>query len=443
MACIRAELKSFSRVKEPILAFFDAHHRLKVMFYQKREIQETTVAMPWLRRAEIRFNDRKDSQYLADVFGRPFARLLTIPVQSRGVLYLEHSLRKDETAQFLNFIEDRVQAISIALDRLFLEQQLKDSSLMWERTFDSLQDPVAIFGAGREILRSNRAFSERFASLAVGDLSDELFGAWFQHDGCEYEVHSYPIAVDHDGLPTNIINHYVDVTRSARLKKQLMQGEKMAALGHLAGHIAHELNNPLTGIRSLAQLLIPQAPEGTNLKKDLTEVELAAERCQKIIVNLREFSTAGFEQKQIRVDLNEIVTKTLSLLNSLTRRFELNLNLNQSELPVFVEPHLAQQVLFNIVKNACEAMGETGRLTVSTNQKENLAVVSVEDTGPGIAPELHAKIFEFFFTTKSIGEGTGLGLSMSRSIVEKFGGRIELNSRAGKGATFRVELPLA
>ncbi len=443
MVCIRAELKSFSRVKEPILAFFDAHHRLKVMYYQKREIQEATVAAPWLRRAEIRFNDRKDSQYLADVFGRPFARLLTIPVQARGVLYLEHSLRRDETDEFLNFIEDRVRALSIALDRLFLEQQLKDSSLMWERTFDSLQDPVAIFGAGREILRSNRAFSERFANLAASELSDELFGARVHHGGCDYEVHSYPIAVGHDDRPTNVINHYVDVTRSIRLKKQLMQGEKMAALGHLAGHIAHELNNPLTGIRSLAQLLIPQAPGGTNLKNDLIEVELAAERCQKIIVNLREFSTAGFEQKQVRIDLNDIVTKTLSLLNSLTRRFELSLNLSQKDLPVFVEPHLAQQVIFNIVKNACEAMGESGRLTISTNREQNMAVISIGDTGPGIAPELHAKIFEFFFTTKSIGEGTGLGLSMSRSIVEKFGGQIELSSQVGEGATFRVELPLA
>ncbi len=454
MVRIRAELKNFARVKEPILAFADAHHRLRLTFYQKGSIHEKTVTAGWSRRPDIRFNDVKDSQYLANIFGRPFARLLAIPIRSRrrrsdqkskadGVLYLEHSLKKEEVATFLKFIEDRVEAMSSALDRLFLEQQLKDSSLMWERTFDSLQDPVAIFGSDGEILRANRAFSEQLANLSVDGLFDETI----QHDGREYEVHSYPISVGHTDRPSNTISHYIDVTRSTRLKKQLMQGEKMAALGQLAGHIAHELNNPLTGIRSMAQLLIPQAPEGTNLKSDLIEAEIAAERCQKIITNLREFSTAGFEQKQIRVDLNDIVTKTLSLLNSLTRRFELIVELSSSEVPIFVEPHLTQQVIFNIVKNACEAMTDSGQLVVKTyaakdNSGESIAAVSIEDSGPGIAPELREKVFEFFFTTKAVGEGTGLGLSMSRSIVERFGGRIEFDSTIGKGTTFRVLLPL-
>ncbi len=450
MGCVRRELHSFSRVKDPILAFVDSRQNLRVVYYRGREVHEAKMQSPWSQSQDIRFNDLNDSRYLANVFGRPFARLLAIPVRSRrrldeqkmrvgGVLYLEHALKENETKDFLEFIDHRAQVLSLSLDRLFLEEHLKEASLMWERTFDGLQDPVAIFGAGREILRANRSFTDQLTGVDT----NYLFQTRIEHHGREYEVHSYPITFGENEKSAAIINHYVDVTAAVRLQKQLVQGEKMAALGQLAGHIAHELNNPLTGIRSLAQLLIPQADEGANLKNDLVEVERAAERCQDIITNLREFSSGDYEQKQTRVDLNEIVNKTLSLLKIMTRRFELILELARPEVPVFVEAQLTQQVLFNLVKNACQAMGESGRLTISTISRGDEAILSVADTGPGIAPELRPKIFDYFFTTKSVDEGTGLGLSMSRNIIEKLHGRIEFDSEVGAGTVFRVILPLA
>ena len=450
MESVRRELRIFTRVKDPILAFIDSRQTLRVVYYRGRSVHEARVSAPWSQNHEIRFNDVNDSRYLANVFGRPFARLLTIPVRSRrrldeqkmrvgGVLYLEHSLRESEAKQFLDFINHRAQVLSLSLDRLFLEEHLKEASLMWERTFDGLQDPVVIFGMTREVLRANHSFLEQLDGVTT----DDLFQSHLTHREREYEVHSYPITFGENEKSAATINHYVDVTAATRLQKQLVQGEKMAALGQLAGHIAHELNNPLTGIRSLAQLLIPRAGTGTNLKNDLVEVERAAERCQDIIINLREFSSGEYEQKQARVDLNEIVKKTLSLLNIMTRRFELNLELTQPEVPVFVEAQLTQQVLFNLVKNACQAMGETGRLTISTIGHESSAILSVADTGPGIPAELRPKIFDYFFTTKSVDEGTGLGLSMSRNIIEKLGGRIEFDSEMGVGTVFRVVLPLA
>jgi signal transduction histidine kinase len=213
----------------------------------------------------------------------------------------------------------------------------------------------------------------------------------------------------------------------------------------LAGHIAHELNNPLTGVRSLAQILVEQAPEGSTLKQDLKEVETAAERCQEIIKNLLDFSSGGFESQQVKVSLAEIVQRTLPLLKTLISRFDTHIDLSAEPDTVFVQPQLLQQVVFNIVKNAAQAMGDTGELRVQTNfdSARSEVSLSIADSGGGIPPEIQKQIFDFFFTTKSAGQGTGLGLSMSQSIVERFNGRIELSSEVGKGSQFKIVLPYA
>lgn len=109
---------------------------------------------------------------------------------------------------------------------------------------------------------------------------------------------------------------------------------------------------------------------------------------------------------------------------------------------VKVEPHLMQQVIFNLVNNACQAMRDKGEITVHTHKDEEWAFLEVKDTGPGIEESIREKIFEPFFTTKDEGEGTGLGLSLSRDFVRQFGGDLECESKTGQGSVFRVKLPL-
>jgi signal transduction histidine kinase len=192
--------------------------------------------------------------------------------------------------------------------------------------------------------------------------------------------------------------------------------------------------------------LVEVADEGT-LIEDIREVEKAAGRCQKIIENLLDFSRGDTGDKRIAVSLNEIVRRTLPMLKTAVREHRSEIAFGESEDPIWVEPHLMQQVVFNLVNNACQAMNDPGTITVETETAFDasgraVSVLHVKDTGVGIPPEIIESIFEPFFTTKERGQGTGLGLSMSRSVIEEFGGKIEVTSRAGHGAHFTVRLPL-
>lgn len=456
---IKSETRPFSKVKEPILAFVNAQNELQLLYFQGTQVLEKTVSGVWSQKFEVRSNDLSDSQFLADLFGRPFAKLLSIPLQLKrklmqqsikvsALLFFEHDMKANEVAQFLDFIEVRKLPLSIALDRLLLSNDLNESSLLWERTFDSLNDPVAIFDSNFEVLRANKSFTEKLSDLST----EELTKSSFKFSDHLYQVKSYPISLGLQEHSTNLINHYVDVTLGQKLQNQMIQNEKMAALGHLAGNIAHELNNPLTGIRSLAQVLVQATPADSQLHNDLIEVESATERCQTIIRNLLEFSKGGVESTNQKVSLNDIIKKTLPLLKTMISPFDVQLDFTAENCDVFVQPQLMQQVVFNIIKNAAQAMGNSGKLSVRTFITKNdhlnaveeglVANISIEDTGGGVEKEIEKQIFDFFFTTKSSGQGTGIGLSMSKNIVDRFGGDIRLENQIGIGSKFIISLPI-
>lgn len=449
MSLLKNEVKSFLKVKEPILAFARGQSEFILLYFQGSQLVEKVVSGVWPQQMLLRLNDVNDSQYLANIFGRPFGKLLSIPLKLKrksnhdplpvsAVLFFEHALSSEGVENFFEFIEERLQPMSIALDRLLLEQDLNEASRLWEKTFDGLQDPVAIFDSESQILRANKAFSENLAHIDTRS----LFGETLLDKNKFFEIHSYPISLGSIGHPTNIINHYVDMTFAHALKKQMIQNEKMAAIGHMAGHIAHELNNPLTGVRSLAQILIGQTEPNTTLNKDLIEVESAAERCQVIIRNLIEFSSGDLQNQQVNILINEIVSRTLPLLKTLISHFQLVVDLTSEVAPVFVQPHLMQQVVFNIIKNAAQAMGDKGTLTIKTYLQNGRVHLSIHDSGGGIDPEVEAQIFDFFFTTKAHDQGTGLGLSMSKSIVDRFGGELKVVNQPGVGSEFIISLPL-
>ena len=487
MGLIRKELKAFHELRPPMLGYVASERKPMIVFFQGKQVVEREARVMWLNRSRMRNNEHEDRQYLANEFGRPYIKALAIPLKRRAIasdadtespatLFFEHSLPDEKIDTFLAFISERLQPLSIALDRILLEYHLKYTSLQWESTFDGIKDPIAIVDSEFEVVRANRHFGGTGSSKSYEKKCHKVFtGSDAICRGCPvemalqtgepqkgqikrgtgtFEVLSYPIKLHGDTVATNVINHYVDVTASRELHGRMIQSEKMSAIGLLAGNIAHELNNPLTGIRALAQVLLGEMkdlrskgqPAPGTLEDDIREVENAAGRSQKIIENLLEFSKGGTEERQIRMPLNEIVRRTLPMLKTAMREHRSEIHLSEEEEEVRVEPHLMQQVVFNLVNNACQAMKETGTITIETEietaaDNRKWCVLHVKDTGTGIAPEIMDSIFEPFFTTKEVGLGTGLGLSMSQSVIQKFGGDISVKSQVGSGTQFTVRLP--
>ena len=237
-----------------------------------------------------------------------------------------------------------------------------------------------------------------------------------------------------------------DVTELRNLKKQLRESQKMEALGLLASGVAHDLNNILCSILLPAELskeeLDPQHP----VQEDLTIIQEAGKRAEALVRQLLLFARRSSTKPRI-VDVNSIVKNFQGILNKLLpKRIQLKIALHDTPVPkVQIDPSALEQVLLNLLVNAKDAMPEGGLVTIQVGIEEpsssKLVVLSVKDSGSGIPEEIRENIFAPFFTTKGVGEGTGLGLSVCASIVQEAGGQLRVDSTLGQGTTFRVELP--
>jgi hypothetical protein len=235
-----------------------------------------------------------------------------------------------------------------------------------------------------------------------------------------------------------------DVTARVRLEEQLQHSEKMASIGLLAAGVAHEVNTPLTGISSYTQMLRSQVAVEDPKAELLGKIEKQTFRAAKIINNLLNFARSGSPEVDA-LDLNKVVLDVLSLLeHQLAKsRIKVRKELAGDLPPVRGNENRLQQVFFNLVLNARDAMARGGWLTLATRADDDTVIVEVKDTGMGIRREDIKRIYDPFFTTKGIGRGTGLGLSVSYGIVQEHGGAIFVDSAPGKGTTFQVALPAA
>ncbi len=233
-----------------------------------------------------------------------------------------------------------------------------------------------------------------------------------------------------------------DVTARVRLEEQLQHTEKMASVGLLAAGVAHEVNTPLAGISSYTQLLRGQLDEGDPRQQVLEKIEKQSFRAAKIINSLLNFSRSSGTEFE-RVDVNKALLDVLSLVEHQLEgsKIRLRRELSAGVPPVRGNENRVQQVFFNLVLNARDAMPSGGWLTLRTYADDDTVVVEVGDTGHGIKREHLRRIYDPFFTTKGIGKGTGLGLSVSYGIVQELGGAIFVESAPGQGTTFQVALP--
>lgn len=232
-----------------------------------------------------------------------------------------------------------------------------------------------------------------------------------------------------------------------RTQAGLVQTEKLASLGRMAAGVAHEINNPLTGVVTFAHLMKKRFEPGSDDAEDVDVIIEQAERCAKIIKNLLTFARATPSEKG-QIVVNNIIKKTMGLVKNQEKFHNVKFHLNLDDEPFVThgDGTQFQQICLNMFLNAADAMNLRGDITVTSHKVEEEGKPFVEvifsDTGGGIKEEDLPKLFEPFFTTKPVDKGTGLGLSITHGIVKHLGGNIRVESTIGKGTSFFVRLPL-
>lgn len=352
------------------------------------------------------------------------------------------------------------------------EEELKRTRDQLQIIYDGIKDYIVLLSPDCTILEVNKAFLEAYNLPEEKVIGKKCFDLVY---GCQHiipecditnsgnsllphrnrvttidhkvlERYVFPVC-DNTGRLLHRVEYIRDVTEETVMKEQLIQAEKLSSLGEILSGVAHELNNPLTGVIGYCELLLNSDSSGDNgLKEKLGKINNAALRCKKIIENLLSFARQHKIEKQY-VNINDIVKQTLELKGyQLTvDNIEIVTELDNSLPYTMVDPYTIQQVFLNIVNNAHLAMKEKGgkhKLTARTEHKEELLKIYFTDSGPGISEANLKKIFDPFFTTREVGKGTGLGLSISYGIIKEHNGELRVTSRQGEGATFIIELPV-
>jgi signal transduction histidine kinase/CheY-like chemotaxis protein len=312
---------------------------------------------------------------------------------------------------------------------------------------------VRPFDPGRfDDVEAGRAFVARLSSEGV--VTDYLLRIK-RADGrpiwLEVTAHAEPYGPDGsvrvDALIRDVSERKNLDDQSRDLYQQLLQAEKMAALGQTVSGVAHELNNPLATILTWSERLAGRTLDDST-RRSVDVILHEAERAAKIVRQLLTFARKR-QSTRTMVDLNQVIRDTLALRAYEQRVTNIAvIDALASGLPhLFADPHQMQQVLLNLVINAEQAvLAANGRGTIVVRtwhdmQRESL-ILEINDDGPGVPDDVQAKIFDPFFTTKDVGKGTGLGLTVAYAIVQEHGGRIRLQSQPGRGASFFVELPV-
>ena len=299
-----------------------------------------------------------------------------------------------------------------------------------------------------ELPDHSSAFATLYRDVSSGR---RLFGF------CEYEAHhrdgswrtmraSASPLFDADSKVNGVIVSVRDISVEKKLEQQIIQSERLAAMGQMIGGFAHELNNPLTSILGAAELL-QENDLNEGARKQLTMLQQQARRATEIVQNLMYFSRPPAAGKSA-VNISELVQRTLHLHAYSLRKNNITVDfLPDAGAPsVNGDPHQLMQVFLNLVMNAEQAIREIrdrGTLRIRLDKADSAVLLVFQDDGPGISPEVLPKIFDPFYTTKRPGRGTGLGLSICKAILREHGGNVDVASGPGGGAAFTVTLPIA
>jgi two-component system NtrC family sensor kinase len=297
----------------------------------------------------------------------------------------------------------------------------------------TLASLVLIFLVMIVVMRPIRRIVAMSQKVAAGDLSARI--------GIRPPGEMGVLCEAVDGMADAVVQREKRLEQAVR--QQVTRAEKLASIGRLAAGVAHEINNPLTGVLTFAHLMREKSNMDAQDQEDLDLIIHETTRAADIVRGLLDFA----RERPIRMeplDLNDVVRRTVRLIAN-QKKFEhivIDEVLYDDLPPVRGDMNQLQQVLLNLSLNACAAMPKGGTLTIRTIPTNGEIILKVIDTGCGIKAEHLDRIFEPFFTTQDVGKGTGLGLSVTYGIVEQHGGEVEVQSQEGQGSTFVIHLPV-
>jgi two-component system NtrC family sensor kinase len=410
----------------------------------------------------------------------PAEPAITIPLVASdrrlGVLIVTSETAQLQTGPHVDALLRLAPAIALAIDVLILsedEQRIHARERTLAAALATMDQPVLILGIDAKVQYANSAAikeygyeSSEIAGLSVDDFvvaSAELSrrqtipavpqdkALWIgEHVHRRKDGTEFPAAVtlsqirDAGDSIVGLVIGVRNLTEERKVADHLGRTEKLAAIGELVAGVAHELNNPLTGISTFAQLLLEDKLQGEQFES-VSLIKREADRAIGVIRDLLLFARKT-DARDVPVDVNTIVKHTVRLraLASRSSGIEVHMKLDESNPRVRGDEQKLQQVLLNLLVNAEAAMQATQmrHLSITTQRKQRLVHILVSDTGHGMTPSVSERVFEPFFTTKPPGEGTGLGLSVSYGIIQAHEGTISVESTPNVGTTFTVVFPL-
>jgi len=387
-------------------------------------------------------------------------------------------------------VQDRTSELETAIGELRIEitkreaaeQEIKKAKKEWQEIFEAIGQVTMILDKDHTILRTNRATLKH-----TGMTSEEIVGkkCYTVFHNSNQTVNDCPLAkmmesgdlraaeseiemsgktfiisctpvFDDSGHLDKIIHIATDITKQKQLKKELIQAHKMEAIGSLAGGIAHDFNNILAAVLGFTDLALKSVEKGSEIEADLKEVYTAGLRAKDLVKQILNFARNTDEElKPVRMDL--IAKEAVKFLRStIPTTIEIKNDIQSTSL-VMANPVKIHQVIMNLCSNAAHAIDGTGTIELTLSdvilKKANLPAdtlmkpgryqkMIVSDTGVGIPPDILESIFQPFFTTKDINEGTGMGLTMVSTIVKEYGGDVSVQSRVQEGTVFTIHLPV-
>lgn len=413
-----------------------------------------------------------DMDMAVECLRKEASNFLTKPIGEELLsLSLKRSLEKvalrKKVKQYTRNLEALVREANVELERAY---QFR------ENIIENSPDAIVCIRKGGEIIIFNSAaerllgyrkeqvlgkmhivqiYPEGVARTIMKDLKSANFGgpgilqkrqvALVDKNGQEIPVYISAAILYEDGIETGSVGIFTDLRDKLKLEKQLLRSEKLSSLGKLSAGIAHEINQPLTGVLTFAHLLLKKFQNDDSTRKDLEIVVRETTRIRGIVQGILDFAREMPMQKKPR-RIEQVIEQTLEIIVRQQRFFGITLVRQYGpDVPeVVVDSNLMEQVFMNIILNALDAMHGSGTLTVSTRCVDEWVEVDLQDTGSGMPENILDKIFDPFFTTKDSteGMGMGLGLAVSYGIVKNHNGDIVVNSGQGVGTTFTIRLPL-